>query len=123
VRWFQPWLDPGFTPKAAPGELRWFIQLGEEIRWVDGPGAYEVGDKTYTARSRTYIPARLSDNPYLDRSAYRASLENLREPLRSQLLEGDFTAGRQDEAWQLIPTDLDHGSAYDHLRQQMPHVC
>ena len=105
IRWFEPWLDPGFPNPAAPSELRWFIRVRGETRWVDAPGRYEVDGETYTARSRTFIPARLSDNPFLDRTGYRAGLENLPEPLRSQLLKGDFLAGREDDAWQIIPSE------------------
>jgi hypothetical protein len=105
VRWFAPWLDPGFADPASPGELRWFVRVRGETRWVPGPGRIEIDGEGYTARSRTFIPARLTDNPYLDRSEYRAGLENLPEPLRSQLLKGDFLAGREDDAWQVIPSD------------------
>jgi hypothetical protein len=105
VRWFEPWLNPGFPNHALPGELRWFVRVRGETRWVEGPGRYQIDGEGYTARSRTFIPARLADNPYLDRSEYRAGLENLPEPLRSQLLKGDFTAGREDDAWQCIPSD------------------
>jgi hypothetical protein len=102
VRWFEPWLDPGFPNPALPAELRWFVRVRSETRWVEGPGRYEIDGESYT---RTFIPARLADNPYLDRSEYRAGLENLPEPLRSQLLKGDFTAGREDDAWQVVPSD------------------
>jgi hypothetical protein len=33
-----------------------------------------------------------------------ATLQALPEPLRSQMLRGDFQAGVQDDAWQIIPT-------------------
>jgi hypothetical protein len=105
VEWFAPWLDPGFPNPAQPGELRWFIVVKGKTRWVDGPGPYHVDDEDYTARSRTYLPATLDDNPFLARTDYRATLQNLPEPLRSQLLKGDFFAGREDAAWQVIPSD------------------
>ncbi|MGH7095603.1 MAG: terminase [Stellaceae bacterium] len=105
LKWFAPWLDPAYPRPAKAGALRWFVRTGGETRWVDGPGRYEFSGEHYTARSRTFIPARLADNPFLDRSDYRAGLENLPEPLRSQLLKGDFLAGREDDAWQLIPSD------------------
>jgi hypothetical protein len=55
--------------------------------------------------SRTFIPAKLSDNPYLEGTGYKAKLQALPEPLRTQLLFGDFLAGRDDHDWQVIPTE------------------
>jgi hypothetical protein len=54
--------------------------------------------------SRTFIPSRVSDNPYLMGTGYMATLQSLPEPLRSQMLYGDFQAGVQDDPWQVIPT-------------------
>src|SRR5262249_20949364 len=48
--------------------------------------------------------ARVTDNPDLMRTGYAAQLQALPEPLRSQLLEGDFRAGVQDDPWQVMPT-------------------
>lgn len=123
IIWFAPWLDPMFVNPAKPGELRWAITVGDppQTIWVDGPGEYKLnGEKyepgewedapepkppRYTALSRTFIPAMLDDNPYLRDTDYRARIENMREPLRSQLLYGDFMAGRKDHAMQVIPTE------------------
>lgn len=105
AEWFAPWIEPTFSPPAKAGELRWFIMVKGKTRWVEGPGVYDVEDETYTARSRTFVPALLDDNPFLARTDYRATLQNLPEPLRSQLLKGDFLAGREDAAWQVIPSD------------------
>ena len=105
LEWFAPWLDPSFPGPAKPGELRWFIRVKSKTRWVAGPGEYEVEGETYTARSRTFVPARLDDNAFLARTDYRATLQSMPEPLRSQLLKGDFLAGREDDAWQVIPSD------------------
>jgi hypothetical protein len=104
VRWFAPWLDPMFPNPAKPGELRWAIRASGELEWVAGPGDYQRNGKTYGALSYTFIPSSLDDNPYLKDTNYRATLTNLPEPLRSQLLHGDFLAGREDHAWQVIPT-------------------
>jgi predicted phage terminase large subunit-like protein len=41
---------------------------------------------------RPYIPARLSDNPYLDVAAYRQSLSHLDPITRLQIEEGDWDA-------------------------------
>lgn len=105
LEWFAPWLDPLFPDPAQPGELRWVYIKGEEIVWVDGPGSTEIDDQTFTHLSRTFIPSFLADNPYLRDTGYRAQLESLPEPLRSQLLKGDFLAGREDHEWQVIPTE------------------
>jgi predicted phage terminase large subunit-like protein len=40
---------------------------------------------------RRFIPARLDDNPHLDKLAYRRSLDNLPAFERKQLLEGDWS--------------------------------
>lgn len=112
IAWFAPWLDPTFANPAEPGELRWAITVNTEVVWVSGPGEYMpdgtpwdgVAKNKYTAMSRTFIPALLDDNPYLRDTDYRARIENMREPLRTQLLHGDFMAGRDDHEWQVIPT-------------------
>ncbi|AWC21390.1 Terminase-like family protein [Aminobacter sp. MSH1] len=101
---FAPWLDPNYPNRAMPGELRWAIVVASVTEWVDGPGTYERNGETYDAMSRTFIPASLDDNPYVD-AGYRGRLQSLPEPLRSQLLYGDFLAGRADDEWQLIPAE------------------
>lgn len=110
--WFGPWLDDQHPLyPTPPGELRWAVYIGTNLKdqpgqmiWVDGPGEYEINGETYTARSYTFIPASLEDNPYRNTPEYRAQLQNLPEPLRSQLLKGDFKAGLQDAAYQVIPS-------------------
>lgn len=119
VTWFAPWLDPLFPKPAANGELRWTVTLPDgTLRWVDGPGQWVIvgpdeseatpedieAGNALEATSRTFIPARLDDNPYLRGTGYRAKLQGLPEPLRSQLLAGDFLAGKEDAANQVIPT-------------------
>lgn len=105
IEWFAPWLDPLYPSPADPGELRWAIIVGEETRWVDGPEMVRIGDESYTPMSRTFIPSLVDDNPYLADTGYKTSLQNMPEPLRSQLLHGDFLAGRSDHEWQVIPTE------------------
>lgn len=102
IRYWGPWLE---TNTAEPGELRWFIvnDEGKDIEVEDNkPKKFKGG--FLTPRSRTFIPAQLKDNPDLERTGYRTALQGLPEPLRSQLLYGDMTAGLADDAWQLIPT-------------------
>jgi hypothetical protein len=106
IKFWAPWLDPQHPKPAQPGELRWYIvgADGSDIE-VDGPEPVMVKGELVQPTSRTFIPAFLSDNPYQDTSEYRAILDSLPEPLRSKLKRGDFTAGREDDAWQVIPTE------------------
>jgi predicted phage terminase large subunit-like protein len=43
-------------------------------------------------KDRPFVPARLADNPYLDREGYQLSLSELDPFTRRQLLDGDWTA-------------------------------
>lgn len=89
---------------AAPGELRWYTTIdGKEIECENGE-SFEHNGETYTPRSRTFIPGRLADNPHLAESGYASVLQSLPEPLRSQMLYGDFTATAKPNPWQVIPT-------------------
>jgi len=106
LTWFAPWLDPNFPQPAQPGELRWRCTRADgTFAWFDGPGPHAIDGKDVKALSCTFIPARLSDNRYLGED-YRTQLMALPEPLRSKLLEGDFLAGREDAANQVIPWDF-----------------
>jgi hypothetical protein len=55
-------------------------------------------------QSRTFIPSRVTDNPFLAGTGYMRQLQALPEPLRSQMLKGDFKAGMRDDAFQVIAT-------------------
>jgi hypothetical protein len=105
VKMFAPWLDPGFRDKAAPGELRWVVTDAEgRDEWVSGPDDVRViNGQLMKPTSRTFIPAKLSDNPYLVRTGYQATIDALPEPFRSLLLGGFRTQFRDDER-QLIPS-------------------
>lgn len=110
VEWFAPWLDdhhPLFP--TEPGKLLWAVYVGAEgagrTIWVEGPGEYKIDGEAYTAKSRTFIPASLEDNPYRNTAEYRATLQSLPEPLRSQLLYGDWKVGMHDAENLVIPTD------------------
>lgn len=104
IEWFAPWLDPAYRNPAAPGELRWAYMEGNRTIWTDGPDPITIDGEVYTPLSRTFIPALLDDNPYLRDTGYRARVQSMPEPLRSQLLKGDFLAGREDDEWQVIPS-------------------
>ena len=92
------------TGKAKPGELRWFTTIGgKDVECPNGDPVLVEGEWV-TPRSRTFIPARVQDNPHLMASGYMSTLQALPEPLRSKMLYGDFKAGREDNAYQVIPT-------------------
>ncbi len=108
-----------------PGEIRWFASVkGDDMAVPNGlPFVLVEGDeegelvrstffdpKDYKAtdiikpQSRTFIPSRVTDNPHLIGTGYMAQLQSMPEPLRSQMLNGDFNAGVEDGAYQVIPT-------------------
>lgn len=121
IKFFAPWLDKSHPNPAAPGELRWFTTIGEnldhevpdarpfvlsasnELIYDFDPKAYKP-EQIIIPKSRTFIPARVTDNVYYMRSGYMSQLQALPEPLRSQMLYGDFQAGVADDIWQVIPT-------------------
>jgi hypothetical protein len=125
VDFFGPWLDkkhPRYP--AMPGQILHCVMVPGENGtskdvWVDrtdpcvvigGELVYDFDPKDYkvediiTAQSRTFIPSRISDNPHLAGSGYLRQLQAMPEPLRSQMLYGDFQAGMQDDPWQVVPT-------------------
>lgn len=110
VRFFGAWLDPNHPNRARPGELRWYT-TGKDGKDVEMPNGdpFEVQGPNGKAmlirpRSRTFIPALPTDNAYTS-ADYLATLNALVEPLRSKFLFGDFTAGREDDARQVIPSE------------------
>lgn len=127
IEFFAPWLDPTFPNPAKPGELRWAASLpasekypnGRDLWLDDGRPFILVDDEPVFhfanhehapediiyPKTRTFISARVSDNPYLMGTGYMATLQALPEPLRSQMLKGDFRAGMEDDPWQLCPTE------------------
>lgn len=119
IAFFAPWLDDKHPNPAKPGELRWFTTIkgvdrevpdarpfvleGDEPVYDFDPRAYRR-EQIIRPRSRTFIPSRVTDNPYYMASGYIDTLQALPEPLRSQMLNGDFMAGVEDDQWQIIPT-------------------
>lgn len=107
VHHWAAWLDPLHPRPAKPGELRWYVRgpHNTEIE-VDGPGAYEVEgeEKLMHASSRTFIPARLEDNPDLmDDGQYEKALDKLDDDMREAYRDGVFKIVLNDQPKQLIP--------------------
>lgn len=104
IDFFAPWLDDKHPCPAEPGELRWFASInGKDVEVLDGT-PFEHNGELITPLSRTFVPSRVTDNPFLMGTGYMAQLQALPEPLRSQMLYGDFKAGIKDDAFQVIPT-------------------
>lgn len=104
IEFFAPWLDKKHPNPAKPGELRYFATIdGKDVEVASGEPFMHKGERI-KPMSRTFIPSRISDNPYLMGTGYMATLQSLPEPLRSQMLNGDFAAGMEDDPWQVIPT-------------------
>lgn len=105
LRRWGAWLDPQHPNPAKPGELRWYTtgEEGEDLE-VDGRGPHEVGGQYVYARSRTFIPATLDDNPDLAATEYASVLAALPPELRAAYRDGNFQAGLEDDAYQAIPT-------------------
>ncbi len=101
---WAPWVDIKYPKRAIPGELRWYTSLEGKETWVENGEPFLHKGERIIPRSRTFIPARLSDNPFLKGTTYEAILQAYPEPLRSQLLTGDYTSSMQDDPWQVIPT-------------------
>ena len=124
IRMFAPWLDPAHPRPAQPGELRWYAHdpvTGEERELSDDPedpyyhneglpfwlphqDPDNPDDMPLLPMSRTFIPAKVTDNQYLRDTNYVTQLQALPEPLRSQMLHGDFAASLADNPQQVYPT-------------------
>ncbi len=106
LRRWGAWLDKTHPRPAQPGELRWYATVDGKEQECENGDAFEHKGETIYPRSRTFIPARLGDNPfYAHDHHYISVLQSLPEPLRSQLLYGDFDASQLPDPWQVIPTE------------------
>lgn len=119
IAYYGPWLDPKHPNPAKPGELRYFTTIDgkdfecpspDKFVMFKGEPLYDFDptdfrpEKIITPKSRTFVPSRVTDNYFYVRSGYIETLQALPEPLRSQMLDGDFSAGVEDDEWQVIPT-------------------
>lgn len=104
LKYWGAWLDPTHPKPAKPGELRWYTTIAGEDTEVDGPGPHEIDGEMIVARSRTFIPAELNDNPDLEESGYASVLAALPEELRAAYKEGRFDLAMRDDEFQVIPT-------------------
>lgn len=90
------WIDPdtGFPIPERAGVLRWFVRVDDRLHWGDSPG--ELADRHCVpkseAKSLTFVPAKVSDNPILMRSdpGYESNLKALSRVERERLLDGNW---------------------------------
>lgn len=104
IEYWSPWLDDTHPNPAMPGELRWFATVDDKDQEVADGTPFNFKGIAVTPRSRTFIPASLADNPILASTGYASVVMGLPEPLRSQLLFGDFRIRPDADVWQVIPT-------------------
>ena len=104
-RW-GAWLDPTHPHPAKDGELRWYTtnEEGKDTE-VDGRGPHMINGESIIARSRTFIRARLSDNPYLAKTNYDSVLASLPERERLAYRDGRFDLSMIDTIGQAVPTE------------------
>ena len=105
ISFWSPWLDKRHPNPARPGELRWFTTVEGKDYECPNSDPIEVDGQLVQPLSRTFIPSRVQDNIYMVQSGYMAMLQALPEPLRSQMLMGDFMAGIVANPLQLFPTE------------------
>lgn len=104
IKYWGPWLDPTHPNPAKPGELRYFTSIDGKDVEVEGRGPHLVKGELIYARSRTFIPSALEDNPDLAATDYASVLAALPEELRAAYKDGKFEAMLRDADHQLIPS-------------------
>lgn len=104
VDYFGPWLDSNHPDPAEDGELRWYARIDDKDVSVESSEPFFIDGIEYTPESRTFFHSRVEDNRYYMATDYVKKLNNLPEPLRSQMRFGKFNVKAKDHAWQCIPT-------------------
>ena len=96
-RW-GAWLDPKHPNPAQPGELRWYTRIdGEEQEYPDGSLLSCMPVRKLNPNLGRLSPHRFQITLTTEIPITADRLQSLPEPLRSQLLYGDFQIGFQDQ--------------------------
>lgn len=132
LRWYAQADDEDEEHEVNPHDLAWYVAFGgrhwrvESDDLVHDAGhrlvpqrGYEKDGKLVTAKSRTFIPASLKDNPILEATGYAATVNAMPEPYRS-LLKGKWNAGKVADPWQLIPTAWVRAAEARHKARSRP---
>lgn len=122
IQYWAPWLDDTHPDPAAPGELRYPVRVAEDsddtreiffrtkaealahLATFKNPPR-DLEGNIIAPRSRTFIPAKLEDNPDLMRSGYAAVLDKMPKELRDAMRDGKFKTAFIDDEFQVIPTE------------------
>lgn len=108
IPYFNAWVDKRHPNPAEPGELRYFIvnDAGDSIETPNSdPIEMIIEGQTIVLipRSRTFIPAKVGDNPY-QTADYTQNLLSLPKDIRARMLFGTFANSMDDPPQQILPT-------------------
>ena len=119
IQHWAAWLDETHPDPALPGELRWPVRRDDDsneheifFRTPEQAMAHLATLRTaprdydgnlIAPRSRTFISAKLEDNPDLMRAGYAAVIESMPTEVRDAM-KGNWSGALTDQAAQLIPT-------------------
>jgi hypothetical protein len=96
--------DTGYPIPERAGVLRWFVRVGDDIKWGDAPadlaGWLDPTGKPIPPKSLTFVPSKLTDNRILMDAdpGYVASLMALPLVERERLLGGNWKIRWQGNA-------------------------
>lgn len=84
--------EDGFPLLDRAGRLRWFVREGDDLMWADSAEELAEAFPGRVARSLSFVPMRLEDNPTLMRldPGYQANLETLPYVERMRLRHGNW---------------------------------
>ena len=103
-KYWGAWLDPTHPNPAKPGELRWYTTIDGKDQEVDGAGPHMIDGDLIRARSRTFIPGVLKDNPDLEDAGYGSVTAAMPGIYREAYHLGKFGIAASDADKQVIPT-------------------
>ena len=112
---FAPWIDRNYPDRAEEGEWRWYTVIDDKeiilrdedprLKTENGNAYIEHNGERVYCESRTFYFSERDENPDLG-ARYEARLNLMPTTLRKQLKDGDFTAGLEDDAWQIFEYHL-----------------
>jgi hypothetical protein len=110
MRYWGPWLDPTHSNPARQGELRYFgVIKDKEIELENGDPIKHINPRDghvsmIYPKSRTFIPAKVDDNPYYLATNYKSTLAGLNDKgLRDKMLHGIFSYSSGQDQNKVIP--------------------